>query len=276
MISDEKEALLAAKAAGRAVIGLWRPGQEMEDLAAAAYVVEDPEDITENYLERVVRRHLGLPWQICETDRLIIREMFADDFDEIWNYRIGRGFGSVEELQAYTKNQYTFYEFGFWALVLKDTGELAGVAGLTLPEDAPDGQTEIYELPVKEFQRPAGETDRKPNWKYEGSGKPDQEADVEPGKETDTDPDQEVRNGRESGGNRDQACEEPLELGYHIFHKYRQKGYAKEACKGIIRYGTEELGVTRFTVRIAKENKKSRYLARSLGFQKISQSENQE
>lgn len=227
MISDEKEALLAAKAAGGAVIGLWRPGQEMEELAAAAYVVEDPEDITENYLERVARRHLGLPWQICETDRLIIREMFADDFDEVWNYRIGRGFGSVEELQAYTKNQYTFYEFGFWALVLKETGALAGVAGLTLPEDAPDSQTEIYELPAKEVQGP----------------------------------------------DRDQACEETLELGYHIFRKYRQKGYAKEACRGIIQYGIEELGAVRFIVRIAKENEKSRHLAHSLGFQRIRQSE---
>ena len=28
LISDEKEALLAAKAAGRALIGLWRPEQE--------------------------------------------------------------------------------------------------------------------------------------------------------------------------------------------------------------------------------------------------------
>ena len=43
LISDEKEALLAAKAAGRAIIGLWRPGQEMGDISAAKYVVENPE-----------------------------------------------------------------------------------------------------------------------------------------------------------------------------------------------------------------------------------------
>jgi recombination protein RecR len=45
LISDEKEALLAAKAAGRAIIGLWRPGQEMDEISAARYVVEDPQDV---------------------------------------------------------------------------------------------------------------------------------------------------------------------------------------------------------------------------------------
>ena len=53
LISDEKEALLAAKAAGRAIVGLWRPGQAMDEISAAKYVVENPEDVTEDYLERV-------------------------------------------------------------------------------------------------------------------------------------------------------------------------------------------------------------------------------
>ena len=80
LISDEKEALLAAKAAGRAIIGLWRPEQEMDAISAAKYVVEDLNDVSEEYLERIARRHLGLPWRICETERLLIRELFADDF----------------------------------------------------------------------------------------------------------------------------------------------------------------------------------------------------
>ena len=46
LISDEKEALLAAKAAGRALIGLWRPGEPMESLAGARYVIQDAEDAT--------------------------------------------------------------------------------------------------------------------------------------------------------------------------------------------------------------------------------------
>ena len=148
LISDEKEALLAAKAAGRAVIGLWKPGQDMDELAGAKYIVENPDDVTDMLVERVARRHLGLPWHICETERLLIREIFADDFDEVWSHQIGRGFGSIEELEAYTKNQYDFYEFGFWALVEKGTGTLIGVAGLTVPEDVEedDDRTELYVL----------------------------------------------------------------------------------------------------------------------------------
>lgn len=214
LISDEKTALLAAKAAGRAVIGLWRPGQEMEEIQAAAYVVENLDDVTEEFLERVARRHLDLPWNICETERLVIREMFADDFDEVWEHQIGRGFGTVEELQAYTKNQYTFYEFGFWVLVDRETGELVGVAGLTVPENVQAAE----HAKIEEFWLDAM-----------GTG-------------------------------------ETLELGYHIFYKYRQKGYAKEACQAILRYGIEELGVGRFVVRIDKENTASKRLAGALGF----------
>ncbi len=215
LISDEKEALLAAKAAGRAIVGLWRPGQEMNEIAAARYVVEASEDVTPEYLERVARRHLGLPWHICETERLLVREMFADDFDEVWSNQIGRGFGSIEELEAYTKNQYTFYEFGFWALIEKKTGNLIGIAGLTLP-----GEGSLDMSQYEEFELES-----------------------------------------ETEG------EQILELGYHVFPPFRCRGYAKEACQAIIQYAIEELNVSKFLVRIAQENVKSKNLAMRLGFQ---------
>ncbi|MBQ7796360.1 MAG: GNAT family N-acetyltransferase [Lachnospiraceae bacterium] len=211
LISDEKEALLAAKTAGRAIVGLWRPGQEMEEISAARYVVENLADVTEEFLDRVARRHLGLPWHICETERLVIREMFADDFDEVWTNQIGLGLNSVEELQAYTKNQYVFYEFGIWALVEKESGELVGVAGLKVPEEIESDHVDELVL------------------------------DVGMGRET-------------------------LELGYHIFSRFRRKGYAKEACEAVIRYGVCELGVGQFLVRIDKENIVSKRLAEGLGF----------
>ena len=137
LISDENEALLAAMAAGGAIVGLWS-GEGRG--TAAPYAVEALSDVTEEFLERAARRHLGLPWRICETRRLLVREMTGDDFDEVWANQVGRGFGSVEELEAYTKHQYTFYEFGFWALVEKETGDLIGVAGLKVPEE--DGKEE--------------------------------------------------------------------------------------------------------------------------------------
>ena len=61
--------------------------------------------------------------------------------------------------------------------------------------------------------------------------------------------------------------EEILELGYHVFPPFRCRGYAKEACQAIIQYAIEELNVSKFLVRIAQENVKSKNLAMGLGFQ---------
>lgn len=220
LISDEKEALLAAKADGGAIIGLWRKDQDMDALAGARYVVEELSDVTDEFAERVARRNLKLPWKICETERLVIREIFADDFDEIWTNQIGHGFGSVEELEGYTKNQYEFYEFGFWAVLEKKSGELVGVAGLTVPETVTgaDSGIEVHVL--------------------EAEG-------LEVQKEVYT-----------------------LELGYHIFPKFRRLGYAEESCRAILRYGQEELLADRFVVRIDRENERSQKLAEKLGFRR--------
>ena len=79
VISDEPEALLAAKAAGRAVVGVEREGEDIWDIKGIPYVIPDIEDATDELLELVIRRHLGLPWNICRTSRLLIRELTADD-----------------------------------------------------------------------------------------------------------------------------------------------------------------------------------------------------
>ena len=151
LISDENEALLAARAAGGAIVGLWS-GEGRG--TAAPYAVEA---LSEEFLERAARRHLGLPWRICETRRLLVREMTGDDFDEVWANQVGRGFGSVEELEAYTKHQYTFYEFGFWALVEKETGDLIGVAGLKVPEEDGKEEQELVKLELFNGRENAGD-----------------------------------------------------------------------------------------------------------------------
>ena len=68
ILSDENEALQAAKAAGRAIVGLWRENEEKQpaDYSSCLYLITDPEDADETFLERVVRRYLALPWLIAE------------------------------------------------------------------------------------------------------------------------------------------------------------------------------------------------------------------
>ena len=65
VISDEREALRAAEAAGRASVALW-DGSSGEFLPAM-FAVEDLQDADEEFLERAVRRKLCLPWVLCTT-----------------------------------------------------------------------------------------------------------------------------------------------------------------------------------------------------------------
>ena len=256
LISDEREALLAAKTAGRAVVELLGsqgrgpgtggrgpgtegcgpgsqgrgPGAEGPDagetgasgdsgLGTAEFAVEHLEDADDEFLERVVRRKLGLPWKIYQTERLLIREIFADDFEEIWENQIGSGFETLEMLEAYTKEQYRFYGFGFWAVVERASGNLIGVAGLTIPREW-KGEGDWYGLKLPPLE---GE---------------------------------------------ERYFEEPLELGYHIFPPYRRKGYAKEACLAVLDYGRRQLGVFHYQAWIQRENTVSQRFAEQLGFRK--------
>jgi len=55
-ISNDHEALRSAFAEGRAVVGLWDRERTDQNLAPAAYVVEDIDDIDDAFLERIIRR----------------------------------------------------------------------------------------------------------------------------------------------------------------------------------------------------------------------------
>ena len=201
-ISDENEALSAAHAAGGAIIGIWgtehqnggaEEGKEAssDGFDACLYLVTAPEDITEELLERAVRRHLDLPWRIAETSRLLLREYAADDPLEPESEYDGDGvFSDWEKREAYRHSQYRFSECGLWAVVEKESGQIVGKAGLT------DG-----------------------------------------------------------------------ELGYHIYVPYRNRGYAAEACRAVLSYAKEELGLSEVVLKVAEDNIASRALAERLGFQ---------
>ena len=136
VISDEPEALLAAKAAGRAVVGVEREGADIWDIKGIPYVIPDIKDATDELLELVIRRHLGLPWNICRTSRLLIRELTADDAGYIPEEEYGPQeaiFRSRETLELYRRYQYGFYEYGTWALVRRKDQVLVGLAGVSNP-----------------------------------------------------------------------------------------------------------------------------------------------
>ena len=115
----------------------------MGNFLPAAFAVESPEDADEEFLQRVVRRKLGLPWEICRTGRLIIREFAESDADSIPPGETGGPgdgiFQDREKLQAYIGQQYGFCQYGIWAVTDKESGRLVGMAGFGPPAGDMDG-----------------------------------------------------------------------------------------------------------------------------------------
>lgn len=146
VISDDSQALLAAVAAGSAVVGLWRRGSSQE-LGMARYLLERPQDADRVFLEKVVRRTYGLPLIIAVTDRLKVREFQLTDisgmYREMEDGEADRLFYDEVRLESYIRSQYGFFEYGLWALEERETGKLVGKAGVVgtirLAEDRPDG-----------------------------------------------------------------------------------------------------------------------------------------
>lgn len=139
VLSDERETLLAARAAGRVPVGLWN---DQADLSMVRYLIEDMEAADEAFLERVVRREMGLPWRIAESSRLLLREFAADDWKQVLpetqDTDQDRIFCEEETLNAYIRNQYGFYEYGVWAVVRRSDGVILGTAGIVGAEEQAD------------------------------------------------------------------------------------------------------------------------------------------
>lgn len=136
-VSDDNEALLAAAAAGRAIIGIWDPSVRPlgAGFDACLYLVCEMEAADDMLLEKAVRRQYGLPWIIAQTKRLLIREFTKDDPLEAESADDGDGvFSDRARREDYIDNQYRFHECGLWALVLKKSGVIIGKAGITAGE----------------------------------------------------------------------------------------------------------------------------------------------
>ncbi len=129
----------------------------------ALYAVEDIAQLSFSSYDEAYRRLANLPWDILETERLKVRESTVEDVEAF--YRIYKEpsitrymedlFRDPDEervyIETYIKQVYGFYGFGMWTVILKETGQVVGRAGLSIREG--------YELPElgfvidKEYQR---------------------------------------------------------------------------------------------------------------------------
>ena len=140
--NGELAARLAEKK--RAVLGILHDGNRENAFGKARFLVEGAEDITADYLERVYRRYVGLPWEILKTKRCILRETTEDDLDALYGIyaepAVTRYMENLYDdrekerayIAQYRENIYGFYGFGIWSVLLKETGEIIGRAGLDM------------------------------------------------------------------------------------------------------------------------------------------------
>lgn len=116
------------------------------DFSEIPYAVTDIDDLDERYLERIWQRYRGLPWEICETERCLVRETVPEDVDSFYRIYSDKSITDYMEdlfedrdeekqyISDYIEKVYGFYGFGMWTVCLKETGEVIGRAGLSMRE----------------------------------------------------------------------------------------------------------------------------------------------
>lgn len=112
-----------------------------------SYCVENLDDLDDSYMEKIYRRFKGLPWDITQTNRLLIREITTEDIPRLYELYSDESitrymeplFPTMEQEIAYTsdyiQNIYRFYGFGMWIIVEKKSGLVIGRVGLEYKED---------------------------------------------------------------------------------------------------------------------------------------------
>lgn len=128
------------------VLALLHENNRNQDMSAALYACEEPEDLDGDYLDKVYRRYKRIPWEILRTDRLLLRETTTEDAEaffaiykepSITRYTEGL-YPEIEQERQYIRDYidkvYSFYGFGVWTVIKQDTGEIIGRAGLSYRE----------------------------------------------------------------------------------------------------------------------------------------------
>ena len=137
------------------VIALHHENNRTENFWGAKYAVEDIFALEFSSYDEAYRRLANIPWDIFETERLYVRESTIQDVEEF--YRIYRNpsityymenlfpeqEAEIAYMKSYIEKIYGFYGFGLWTVILKETGQVIGRAGLSVREG--------YDLPELGF-----------------------------------------------------------------------------------------------------------------------------
>ncbi len=127
-------------------VGYLNPELETQRLSGCRILLEGFEEVDAPFLQNVYTRALGLPVQIAETKRLLIREMTLADLDDInalYQESEFTGFlqpsgldrqEEEEKIRAYITYMYGLYQFGMWVVIEKESGNLIGRVGFGIAD----------------------------------------------------------------------------------------------------------------------------------------------
>lgn len=136
----------ALRREGEAVLALLHEDNREQDFSGILYACEHPEELDADFMERVYRRCTGMPWDVAETDRCLIRETTEADVEAFFQIYADPAvthyteslLSTMEEERGYVREYiekiYGFYGFGVWTVLKKETGEVIGRAGFSLRE----------------------------------------------------------------------------------------------------------------------------------------------
>ena len=161
-ICDDKKTCDTLKSLGFAVCALSHTGNRDEAFDGIGYVIEDPSDISLADYDHIYRRLADIPWDILETDRLLLRETTMEDLDRLYEIYdddevrrfIEPLFDRTEENEyqrKYIDNIYGFFNIGIWSMIEKASGRMIGRAGIEYTDDA--GVVELGFIVADGFRR---------------------------------------------------------------------------------------------------------------------------
>lgn len=207
VITDNKECCELMEELSVAFCVLLTKANKDEDFSGVKYLVSELEYIDFAKLNRIWQRYYRIPWVIGEDDAILLREHTLSDVDAIYEIysdplatRFMDGLHDNREdeetyIRDYIDNQYSFCEYGIWAVIEKSSGKIIGRAGLSTRPQLED-----------------------------------------------------------------------IELGYVIAREYRNKGYAKRACKIALKYAKDELGIEKVVAVTNPHNDASIKVLSGMGF----------
>lgn len=144
VITDTPDAASSFLGEGWYVVVLYHEGNRSESFPMVQYGMEDIFQVEYKTYEAAYKRMAGLPWDILESKRLKVRESTVEDVEAFYRiYSEPSVTLYMEDLyedkeleqdymKAYIDQIYGFYGYGLWSVILKETGQVIGRAGLSV------------------------------------------------------------------------------------------------------------------------------------------------